>query len=178
MMADSNPNIKGGLLINSFLQVDDDLTKTLEEWIVAYENAPSHVPDVQMTHYYIMSMAKESSHIFMDPNWIKKKIAMNPIKPEERIFLLKGMMQSYSIAPAFANIDTPLCIIQSLNDYIVKPHHAEDMARAPSRPKPEIFRTTLSEGIKRTQVEADSKVKSTRKLLYYRGGHDIIDVFF
>jgi len=186
-MADAYPNLKGTLLINGFLEIDADIQKTCEEWINSYTNVPNDVPEVHLAHYYVMSMIQEKTTLLLDKDWLEKKVEMNPIKIEGRLFILKGMLESRSIKKKFADIQTPIYAIHSLHNYIVKSSHAEEIVNIKTpQIEPEStnnINSTLDPKLSKFGQKASenlppspSKQKETRKLFYYLGGHDIIDV--
>lgn len=78
-------SIKKMLLINSFSNIDNILLPILQKSIEVFKDCPNNLPELPYNYYSVMANSKD-----LNPEIIKKKLELNPIKISGRISLIKG----------------------------------------------------------------------------------------
>lgn len=157
-----NTNIEAVLIINSFIKVDEAIEKMGREWIETLQGLPNDIPEIHFNHYYVMALNQESALRMRNAKLMQAQIEINPIKIEGKIYILRGLIESLDISDLFKRVDLNVYVVHSLNNCIFRSNNAEMFIQR--KPK---------EG-KRSKNEK----KTTRKLVYYEGGHDIATVIF
>ena len=116
------PSYKNLLLVNSFAYADDLLTKTLQEMIEIFEEAPENLP--QLPYEFYLLLAKSGAYNYD----IKEYMSLNPISKAGRLKICTGCLNSFNLRKKIGDLQINKSIIHSLNNCFIPVGHSDLLA--------------------------------------------------
>ncbi len=152
-------NLRGALIFNSFLYVDDFLLKALKSSIDIIETSKSK-EDVLIYFQTIFSQ-----HPSISEKKIKEDLDLNPINNSARAFLLKGALNICNLKDLIKFVKTPILAVSSKKDSLVPNFHSSDIAGSTA---PEISTDNIE--------ELFSSSRTRMVITTLDAGHDVLEV--
>lgn len=120
------PNLRGLLSVNGWSFLDSYLAGVMHDCINVFQCAPPTRPDLPVYFFSRFLFSKEYLAKVSVPLALNIYTAIhNAITLEGRLGLCKGVLQTVDLRPVLKEIDCPLICLQSTQDSLARPLHAE-----------------------------------------------------
>jgi hypothetical protein len=154
-------NLRGALIFNGFLYIDDFLLKALKSSIDIIETSKSK-EDVLIYFQTIFSHRPSISE-----KKIKEDLDLNPITDSARAFILKGVLNVCNLKDLIKFVKIPILAVSSSKDSLIPNFHSSDIAGSTA---PEITSDNIEE------IFHSSRTRMIITTL--DSGHDVLEVIF
>lgn len=148
------------LLVNSFTYLDELTFSTLSTCIETFESTPEDLPELAFDYYWRLTCTSRPC----DGKTLENKFLKNPITTQAMTYILKGCFQSVNCSEKIQFCMTPLFIIHSLQNSLIRVSQVDLWNRINEEKGKENNKNIF--GLK------------MRTCAYIEGGHDVIEVIY